>query len=400
MGWAKERAEELSARGYGETGDLAICPDCILDDALRTETTEYLTCPGCSFCGRGAVDGEAVAADFEDFMRLVMAAITYVYRHANDEGVPRDEGAWVIRTYDSDDVVDDVCAGAVGDDVLDAIKACVPPEDWTERNFELLRPDLAMRLGWSEFCDRVKHKQRFVFLAEEEPEWSMPDEFTSEQILRRLVDVIRRNDLLREVAEGTVFHRGRMVPAPADCTFGCTGLASPPVAKATANRFSPAGISMFYGCADEATVIAEIAAFSTERYACIGSFETARPLMLVDLTALPDVPSLFDSKRRDRVYELTFLRDFADELSKPVRHDGAEHIEYVPTQVVTEYLRWIPLVPIDGLAYTSAQNGGTCVVIFADADACTDTGAEDELTMLRMVTDSRRCRRVVAVAAP
>lgn len=401
MGWAKNRAEELSARGFGETDDLAVCPTCIVDDALREETAAYVSRPSCSFCGLTGDSGEAVAADFEDFMRLVMGAVTYVYGHANDEGVPREDGDWVgAPIYDSDDVVDDLCYGAVTDEVLEAIKRFVPPEDWTDRQFELLRPDLAMRQGWATFRGKVKHRQRFVFLAEEEPAWAMPDEFTSEQILRRLVEVIHRNDLLLPVPEGTVYHRGRMVAEPADCTFGCADIASPPVDKASANRFSPAGISMFYGCADEATVIAEIAAFSTERFACIASFETARPLTLVDLTKLPEVPSWFDPKRRDRIYELRFLHDFAEELSQPVRHDGREHIEYVPTQVVTEYLRWIPLLPLDGLAYTSAQNGGMCVVLFADAAACAEAGAESDRTVLRMVPDSRRCRRVVAVAAP
>lgn len=36
---------------------------------------------------------------------------------------------------------------------------------------------------------------------------------------------------------------------------------------------------------------------------------------------------------------MIFLDRFAHEVSKPVAPDALEHIEYVPTQIVTEYFR-------------------------------------------------------------
>jgi RES domain len=61
---------------------------------------------------------------------------------------------------------------------------------------------------------------------------------------------------------------------------------------------------------------------------------------------------------------LLFLFSFARDLSKPVILDGREHIEYVPTQVVTEYMRRLPDAAIDGILHASAQSAGTSCVIF------------------------------------
>ena len=62
---------------------------------------------------------------------------------------------------------------------------------------------------------------------------------------------------------------------------------------------------------------------------------------MIDMTALPELPSLFEdvAQRYDTVL---FLRRFAEDIVLPIELDGREHIEYVPTQVFTEYLRYVP----------------------------------------------------------
>ena len=159
---------------------------------------------------------------------------------------------------------------------------------------------------------------------------------------------------------------------------------------------SPAGISMFYGCADVPTVVAEIGAHSSGRFAVVGEFVTTKPLRLVDLASLPPIPSLFDPDEREGFYELSFLHSLARDLSAPVVLDGREHIEYVPTQVVTEYLRWLPDSRTDGILFASAQNGGVCCVIFCGPEGCADPGKETNETMLRLVENSISVLRVVA----
>ena len=65
-----------------------------------------------------------------------------------------------------------------------------------------------------------------------------------------------------------------------------------------------------------------------------------------------------------------FLHKFVRAITLPVEHDGREHIEYVPTQVLTEYFRhrFLPngASNIDGIVYPSThRRNGRSIAIFA-----------------------------------
>jgi hypothetical protein len=57
-----------------------------------------------------------------------------------------------------------------------------------------------------------------------------------------------------------------------------------------------------------------------------------------------------------------------------MRHDDKINIEYVPTQILGEYFRYvlpdIGMGSIDGILYPSSQNEGKCCVLFMDNDMC------------------------------
>ena len=63
-----------------------------------------------------------------------------------------------------------------------------------------------------------------------------------------------------------------------------------------------------------------------------------QPLRVLDLSELPPVPSIFAASREQRG-ALQFLWEFVKSITAPVVHDGREHIDYVPTQSLTEYFR-------------------------------------------------------------
>jgi hypothetical protein len=67
---------------------------------------------------------------------------------------------------------------------------------------------------------------------------------------------------------------------------------------------------------------------------------------------------------------LRFLHRLADDISRPIERDDRVHIEYVPTQVVIEFLRTTKLpegVKLDGIRYRSSRReGGMSLVLFAD----------------------------------
>jgi hypothetical protein len=135
---------------------------------------------------------------------------------------------------------------------------------------------------------------------------------------------------------------------------------------------------MFYSAGDRETALTEVLEPGDE-VASVGRFETDTSVWVVDLDRLPPVPSLFDDDRRHLRAPLRFLHGFSHDFVKPIERNGREHIEYVPTQIVTEYFRHHFRVregdDIHGIAYTSARRaGGRCVLLFADGDQCYGSG--------------------------
>jgi hypothetical protein len=124
---------------------------------------------------------------------------------------------------------------------------------------------------------------------------------------------------------------------------------------------------------------------------------------MLDLSELPPVPSLFAAPREWRG-ALLFLREFVKSISAPVVHDGGEHIEYVPTQILTEHFRKevaaLNGATLDGIVYPSARRrGGKSLVVFRsrdDLDPATLSGQEPLLKLDQgSVTRLRRVRRRV-----
>jgi RES domain-containing protein len=154
----------------------------------------------------------------------------------------------------------------------------------------------------------------------------------------------------------------------------------PPDSKARfSNRMSPAGIVMFYGAQERETALREVrdTGRADETELTVGSFKTVADLKIIDLTRLPPSPSLFDRDNRAMISGIRFLHRFVEELKQPVIKDGREHVDYVPTQVVTEYFRRafadVERKPVQGILYpSSVHSGGTCCVLFFEADQCAE----------------------------
>ncbi|MBP2327685.1 hypothetical protein JOF56_008070 [Kibdelosporangium banguiense] len=368
--------------------DLAVCPGCVHDVTLRRRTSEHLSEGDCSFCGATA------AAPFEQFMDIVMEAVHFLFVVA--EGTD-------AEVLDPAEVAYAVCEGDVTDDVLEAVAAAIADRSATDFYRSKSSSSQALGWGWNAFCEKVKHTSRFVFLSAPEQPPRRPGDFTTVELLEKLEKIILDHDTLLPVPAGRIFWRGRKVDSPGRLAqYGtAAALGSPPRAKASNSRMSPAGISMFYGSDDIDTVVAEIG-HDARRYVIVGAFETTRDLTLLNLADLPPLPSLYhEAGREPHYYDLRFLHSFAVDLGKPVTLDGRERIEYVPTQVVTEYLRFIPDFAVDGILFRSAQNNGVNCVLFCDASGCVDSGAKsgsDEGACLRLLPDTVQWVRIAAKA--
>ncbi len=119
---------------------------------------------------------------------------------------------------------------------------------------------------------------------------------------------------------------------------------------------------MFYSAFDDDTAILETISRTDKykRYVTIAEFETLENQVVVDFNKLPKIPSIFGIKDKKRYYLILFLYSFVRDITQQIIKDGKEHTEYVPTQVVTEFLRY-PFNKnrknkISGIIYPSSQN--------------------------------------------
>ena len=84
---------------------------------------------------------------------------------------------------------------------------------------------------------------------------------------------------------------------------------------------------MFYGASDAYTALAEVGAHNTRQHAVVGEFRSARDVLVIDMTALPELPSIFEEDVSQRYDKVLFLRRFAEDIVLPIELDGREHIE-------------------------------------------------------------------------
>ena len=149
-------------------------------------------------------------------------------------------------------------------------------------------------------------------------------------------------------------------------------ITAPPTANAIyPNRMSPAGIAMFYGAMKKKTALIEVVDTEDKKrkYVTSAIFRNKEKLNLIDFTKLPQL-NPFNPKQLKDYYLLSFLNEFVEDLSKPIQHDNKIHIEYVPTQILTEFFRYIHpnhKIRVDGIIYPSSKDwNAKAVVLFMD----------------------------------
>lgn len=252
------------------------------------------------------------------------------------------------------------------EDLNSDIINCFPDQSWIQSEPFIISLSEELSVSWRQFASMVMHKQRFTFLAR--PEFSgEPSHYDNclFDILTELSSIINQFGLCKY--EHPQLFRARPLSDSEEVETDFKEITSAPDKCSHQSRMSPAGISMFYGSYDEETPRIE----STDDHKgngrfLMGEFNPKRNLYLLDLTDIPQ-PSFW----RDGSEELYFLHDFRREMSKPIDpKSNSKHYEYIPTQVFTEYLRYmykdLSGNTLDGIKFNSSINGRVNVVLFFD----------------------------------
>lgn len=368
MSFAKRQLEREQELGFSlSDADRQVCPDCIEDPALKQFVARHARIDRCGFCDGPGPYGLSLEALFE----YMSGCLQDEYDDPLNE-VGWDSGWATAYVFDSDELLDKLEEPLGHPDLRDAFVLAFERE-WCQANPHGLPYDRALAYSWERFADYVRTRGRYLFLRTgRRKQGQDPEVIEPAQVLDEVAKTIHNSDVIRTLPVGSPLLRARAHPKERPATTAAD-LGSPPIGATTANRMSPAGISMFYGAEDQDTALAELRP-RTGDWATVARWTTTRDLRYLDLAQLPPVPSLFDQVARVQRPWLKFLWRFAAEIAQPVDPDAGP-VDYVPTQIFTEFIRDELLAPdgqpIEGIRYRSAvRDGGMCWVLFVDAEGC------------------------------
>lgn len=363
-------AMQQDEQGWSYSDDW-VCTDCVRDRYLVAQIVDASEDNAvCTFCEN------THAAPLDALMGPFMDGVRRLYVRAVEE-VNVESGSYVIDTVDSWDVVEDFGDVLVGEGLLEAVRDLFSDEAWVPSDWARNHPGGELSGGWRRFSNAVKFETRYVFaLRKDDLDLTEWDDVPVALMLEAVANLVKRLGFVKELPTGTRSWRAQYDPAgPVDITAARLGTVPAWLARQP-NRMSPAGIPMFYGAGDIDTAIGEVTPDGATTGAFTwGAFDTSQPCWIVDLTSLPRVPSIFDPSTDMRTYqEAQFLRSFVHDLAKRAT-PAWEAVDYVPTQVLTEFFLHVfddGQHPVAGLIYRSGVTQSRCIVLNVRNEQCVE----------------------------
>jgi hypothetical protein len=325
-----------------------VCSSCFSDQDLRAWIREHNGRRGCDFCGK--FDSSTV--EFHKVVTRIEHCIERYYGRAVEQlGYCSAEGGYLGEHWNSWDMLDKVGLTLPRDhtgSLYSAIAGDMADEPWCDFDVGALDLDHALWSSWESFCQTVKHKRRFFFHNSGRDD---QDSFTPASLLNSIARASEALGLVVELPAGLRLWRARP-DIPKGSRVGASDFGPPPLEFAhQSNRMNPAGIPMLYLASSPTTALKETRAAQAK----VGLWRSIRPMRILDLRRLPPVPGIFSEEARTQALTLSFLHDFANDIMEPVARNNQVHIDYLPSQVVTEFMRDYGFLDgaLDGVAYGS-----------------------------------------------
>ena len=393
VGFLKNLQIEQQEMGFSAPLGYAVCDECVADYAIRELILSEVSTCDCSFCGRS--DPEPIAADTHDVLVFMSTGLRTEWSDAESElyyDNESDSGFAGPATY-VEEILEDEGPVFANEKFEDFALRALGQTVWCPRGIYAVTPSEALRYGWGDLVETVKHKQRFFFLTStrgiDDDDGAGARIRRGGELLDELGRLIREYQLVVDLPARHLLYRVR-IHRVRQHFASAKALGAPPPRLASQSRMSPAGIPMFYAADEAQTALAETydPRRTKRRGQTTATFRTREACRIVDLSCLPSVPSIFDPApdTPQKRHHLHFLHGFLGDLRGEVEPGGAEHIDYVPTQVVCEYLRHVfrdaDASSVSGLAWESVKRaGGRNVVLFIEADHCVELGEEPKPTV-------------------
>lgn len=359
---------------------MLVCAECFGDAVLQKLVDELVARSDDGECerheGRAGVEIAAVAEIVDDVFRS-----NYTWGHYDNrtDDLFGDELIYIVAEM----------TGIEQDEVAEAlVEALVEgdnywPADGEEGFYREEKTFVRTQEGfeghnrlWHEFRKSIVHGQRFF----NDEARSLLGELFADlhlQMDEALESPIR---LIRPGDPQSKFHRVRIANDAGERERFVKDvplhLGPPPARKRRAGRINPSGVGAFYAGYDIDTCIAELRP-PVGTIVASAEFEILQPLVVLDTTRFAKPvkePNMFAAHHSARMAQWRFMQRFMSEIAQPVSPDD-EHLDYVPTQAVADYLfnhHMFQLngveVKIEAIMHRSAQNGeGVNIALLGDA---------------------------------
>ena len=359
----RKPGDDFDVEQYNFNTSEFVCANHLQNNFINKKIKEVGDKGICSYCNK-----KRIVVELSEILKLIVIGIEYLFEDPNDSRYYNKDGEHGFdgNTFDFYDLwyEDYLDLRIVDDQLIENIYSYLSNDSLYCYIDEYTSESDYLDSIWTEFKDTVKHKARFVFHFKDLFKGS--DYSDPIDILNKVQNSILKYNLISELPTNTILYRARQHSKPKEISKAYE-MASAPILLSKANgRMNPAGISMFYCSRNKDLTLKEVVDFKDAQrpYYTTVIFRNNEKLRLVDLSFLPELGSVFDETTNRERETLTFLKDFIDDISKPIDYNDSI-IEYIPTQIVTEYIRFNPKLNVDGIIYPSSKDSSEYnIVIF------------------------------------
>jgi len=359
-----------------------VCGKCLEDDGLRRFAEENRRPGICAYCTTSGVTTDVVALD--DVIREMRRYISRQwFRPTEDEdALPANIDDFLTKWRDSIWLFKEIEFSVSNAKLMADFEQAFESDQWCRKRLPMTSPSTKWADSWQDFKDCVMYHRRYTFWGADIGQKQKPGRPRADAsgILYEIRTLLNKSHLVRAVNPGTLVWRAAVLSENETPKVPERFTSPPPKLATQPSRMSPAGIPMFYGADEFETACRELVnPYSAwlegkGKVSMAVQFRTVRRLNILDLTVIPARRSFFMSAEGNDQFMMDFLREFAEDLSIPIKKDHRLHIDYVPTQVFTEFVRFMMKgpkgVPINGIRYSSSRTGRPCWVIFANHIEC------------------------------
>lgn len=368
-----------------------VCDECISDDVLSDEIEtqgEVRECDYCSEDQRPTVSISWLAKRVDGVWKELIGEaepMPFVDDDDRMNWVADGDGATTLLSEmmvaADDQIAEDVLEFLGSEHQFDIHDGGFDCYDTTEEKYFIRLPDdRQYRDLWQSFCEALKHGRRFFSDVAE----ARLDEILGPILRGENTDYGAAIRTITPQDDDRFVYRARIAnddeSRRAIFAAPIKQLGPPPPGQCTAGRMNVSGIPVFYGSFDVATCVAETRV-PVGGSSIVGRFEVARPLRLLDLTQLSSIENRLSYFHPDylraQAYR-SYLQGLHDEIKRPII-PGREALEYLPTQVVAEYLWTREENRVDGIIFGSAQMSGAHSNLVLFPHAARIAGTQEEV---------------------